>query len=294
MWLKAQGPLPNIRDRWLAQESQVDIRKQVSSCLTPADSRKWLIHLGTGVLQEGDEGNTRAQQRHLLHSFRHCAYLNTRSTVRAPMRRKTKRSDLAPPRLLRSQERQWIQMNVNVLWKLTQWISPLKRWVWGRTENQKKESLTATPADSHSGSDFHPGADKDTRGYGSSSLAEVLNSLPTFCDPAACASQGAAGFLGVQSDLRQVMSPNLSLNLPQDPFRLQAPKPEADTNVRTETRLRREEEDASSAPAPSIKVQQEAKQEFWVNLRRLQHPTTGSIKPSIFSWSWEAVWAWQT
>ena len=36
---------------------------------------------------------------------------------------------------------------------------------------------SATPAGSHSGSGNRPGADKDSRGYGSSSLAEVPNSL---------------------------------------------------------------------------------------------------------------------
>ena len=37
-----------------------------------------------------------------------------------------------------------------------------------------------------------PGVAGDSRGYGSASLVEVLNSLPNLTAPAACASQGAA------------------------------------------------------------------------------------------------------
>ena len=57
-------------------------------------------------------------------------------------------------------------------------------------------------------------------GFGSASLAEVLDwSRRSNLDaPAACASQGAMKFLGVQSKPRQVMSPNSSPKLPQNRF----------------------------------------------------------------------------
>ena len=42
-------------------------------------------------------------------------------------------------------------------------------------------------------------------------------------------------FLGIQTNPRQVMNPNSSLTFPEDPFRLQAPKLEADVSVRIET-----------------------------------------------------------
>ena len=41
-------------------------------------------------------------------------------------------------------------------------------------------------------------------GGGTDCLAEVLNSLPNLSAPAACASQGASEFSGVQSDLRRM------------------------------------------------------------------------------------------
>ena len=53
-----------------------------------------------------------------------------------------------------------------------------------------------------SGSGNCPGVAGDSKGYGSASLTEVLNSLPNRAAPAACASQGAAEFLGVQSNPR--------------------------------------------------------------------------------------------
>ena len=86
--------------------------------------------------------------------------------------------------------------------------------------------------------------------------------MPNLTAPTACASQGAAEILGIQSYPRQVMSPNSNPNLPQDPFRLQVPKPEADANIRTETcHLTCKEDDASNASVP-VKVQQEVKEEF--------------------------------
>ena len=81
-----------------------------------------------------------------------------------------------------------------------------------------------TPVDSHSGIGFCPGVVDSSRGGGTASLAEILHGMPRFDVPAACASQDAAEFLGVQPNPRQVMSPNSSLTLPQDPFGLQAPK----------------------------------------------------------------------
>ena len=69
------------------------------------------------------------------------------------------------------------------------------------------------------------------RGCGGASLAEVLDRIPKFD---ACASQGAAEFLGVQPNPRQVMSPNSSLTLPQDPFGMQAPKQEAGADAKVE------------------------------------------------------------
>ena len=118
------------------------------------------------------------------------------------------------------------------------------------------------PIVSRSGYGDCPGVAGDSRGYGSASLTEVLNSLPNLTALAACASQGAAEILGFQSNSRQVMSPNSSPNLPQDPFRLHMPNPEADTNVRTETRHPKcKEDDASNASVP-VQAQQEVKEEF--------------------------------
>ena len=73
---------------------------------------------------------------------------------------------------------------------------------------------------------------------------------------------GAAEILGIQSNPRQVMSPNSSPNLPQDPFRLQRPKPEAYANVRTESGHPKCKEDDASCASVSVKVQQEVKEEF--------------------------------
>ena len=49
------------------------------------------------------------------------------------------------------------------------------------------------------------------------------------------------------------MSPKSGLTLPQDPFCLQAPKPEVGAKAmrKTETCLKCEDEDASSTPAPA-------------------------------------------
>ena len=63
---------------------------------------------------------------------------------------------------------------------------------------------SGTPVDSHSGIGVCPGAAESLRGYGRVSLAEVLNRMPRLSAPAACASQGAAEFLGVQSNPQRV------------------------------------------------------------------------------------------
>ena len=55
--------------------------------------------------------------------------------------------------------------------------------------------------------------------FGCASLAEILNRMPSFDAPAACASQGVAEFLGVQNNPRQFRlrqsgsPPYLSLHL---------------------------------------------------------------------------------
>ena len=101
------------------------------------------------------------------------------------------------------------------------------------------------------GVDNCPGVDGSSREYGSASLAEVLNSVPSLAAPAVCASEGAAEFLRPQPNPRHVMSPNLSQNLPQDPFHWQAPKQEADTIVRSDNwPVQCEEDGASSVSAP--------------------------------------------
>ena len=68
------------------------------------------------------------------------------------------------------------------------------------------------------------GADVDSRGYGSASHMECvdrsLSKVPSLAVPAACASEGAAEYLRSQSNPRQVVSPNSSQTLPQDPFRM--------------------------------------------------------------------------
>ena len=61
-----------------------------------------------------------------------------------------------------------------------------------------KDSKTSTFVLSRSGN--CPGADVDLRGHGGTTPAEVLNNLPSLVDPAACASQRAAEFLGSQSN----------------------------------------------------------------------------------------------
>ena len=117
-----------------------------------------------------------------------------------------------------------------------------------------------TPIESHSGIGSCLGVADSSRACGSASLMEIFSRLPKLNAPAACASQGAAEVLGAQANPRQVMSPNSSLTLPQDPFGFQAPKPEAGTDARDETSPKCEE-GACSTSAPSVKVQQEVKEE---------------------------------
>ena len=54
----------------------------------------------------------------------------------------------------------------------------------------------STPVHSHSGIGACPGVAESSSGCGSSSLAEVLNRLPSLDASAACASQRATEFLG--------------------------------------------------------------------------------------------------
>ena len=72
-------------------------------------------------------------------------------------------------------------------------------------EGVANDSKTSTPIVSGSGNS--PGADLDSRGYGSASLAECLNQnlsrVPFLAAPAACASQGAAEYFRSQPNLRQ-------------------------------------------------------------------------------------------
>ena len=101
------------------------------------------------------------------------------------------------------------------------------------------------------------GADLDSRGYGSAGLAECLDRLggvPSLAAPAACASDGAAEYYLSQPSLRQVMSPNSSQTLPQDPFHVH-PTQEADACVRTRNSPVKCKEEASMASMP-------AKEEF--------------------------------
>ena len=57
------------------------------------------------------------------------------------------------------------------------------------TDTQEQDEGVAddltTPINSRSGSGYCPGAAGDSRGYGSASLAEVLNGLPNLTAPAA-------------------------------------------------------------------------------------------------------------
>ena len=95
-------------------------------------------------------------------------------------------------------------------------------------EGVANDSVTSTPIVSGSGN--CPGGDLDSRGYGSASLMECLNRslsrVPNLAAPAACASEGAAEYFRSQPNPRQVMSPNSSQTLPQDPFHMQVPKPD--------------------------------------------------------------------
>ena len=73
-------------------------------------------------------------------------------------------------------------------------------------ENPNLEVANDSVPDLYSGS----GAVESSKGIGRASLAEVLtwNRRSNLDAPAACASQAAMEFLGVQCNPRQVMSPN--------------------------------------------------------------------------------------
>ena len=112
-------------------------------------------------------------------------------------------------------------------------------------EGVAHDSMTSTPI--VSGSSNCPGADLDSRGYGSASVTECLNRnltrVPSLAAP--------AEYFRSQPNPRQVMSPNSGQNLAQDPFDMQIPKPEADANVRTRNSpVRCKNEDASTASMP--------------------------------------------
>ena len=104
-------------------------------------------------------------------------------------------------------------------------------------EGAANDSLSSTPNWSPivSGLVDCPGADLDSRVYGSASFMECLDRslgrVPSLAAPTACASEGAAEYFRSQPNPRQVMSPNSSQTLSQDPFPMQVPKPEADANV---------------------------------------------------------------
>ena len=64
--------------------------------------------------------------------------------------------------------------------------------------------------------------------------------------------EGAAEYFRSQPNPRQVMSPNSSQALPQDPFHMQVPNPEADDNVRTNNSpVKCKEEESSPAYMPA-------------------------------------------
>ena len=65
---------------------------------------------------------------------------------------------------------------------------------------------SATSIDSHSGIGSCPGVVAGSRGFGSAILAKILSRIPGFDAPAACASQGAAEFFGVQPKPRDSAS----------------------------------------------------------------------------------------
>ena len=100
-----------------------------------------------------------------------------------------------------------------------------------------------------------PGADLDSRGYGSASLAECLDRLggvSILAALAVCASEGAAEYYRPQPNPRQVVSPSSSQTLPQDTSHTQVPNREADANVRTENSPAKcKEEEASTTSTPA-------------------------------------------
>ena len=71
------------------------------------------------------------------------------------------------------------------------------------------------PVDSHSGIGSCLGVADSSTGFGSASLAEVLNRMPRFDALAACASQVAPEFLGVQTNPRH--APFIDSALPPHP-----------------------------------------------------------------------------
>ena len=73
------------------------------------------------------------------------------------------------------------------------------------------------PVDSHSGIGSCPGAADSWRGIDCASLAEVLNRMPRLDAPAACASQCAAEFLGVQSNPRRTPKAFAITHVPEHP-----------------------------------------------------------------------------
>ena len=81
------------------------------------------------------------------------------------------------------------------------------------------------------------GAGSDSWGYSRATLLECLNRLGEQSNPVAtCASGETNGGSLPHTDPRQVMSPNTSQTLPQDPFRMQE-SPQVNTNLRSETPL---------------------------------------------------------
>ena len=96
-----------------------------------------------------------------------------------------------------------------------------------------------------------PGAGRSSRGFGRASFLECLDRLGKRLNPAipaTCASGVSdVGNLS-QTHQRQVMSPNSSQTLPQDPLHVQDP-PRVDTYLRSEeTSSKCEEETPTSAP----------------------------------------------
>ena len=91
--------------------------------------------------------------------------------------------------------------------------------------------------------------------------------------PAACASEGAAEYYRVQSYPRQVMSPNLSQTLSQDPFHMQVPSREADANVRTKDSSTECKDDD---PTTSVPKMVPAKEDFFDVKEEFESGSPGS------------------